>query len=187
MKRCHKFYGMEGRRYHWNDQSKLQILSLYLFSCSVTSDSLWSHGLQHTRLPYPSPTPGACSNSCPSSQWCHPNISSSVIPFSSCLQSFPASGSFQMSQFITSDGQSVWASASASVLPVNIQNWFPLDPIIACEILFVHGFVISVWIQFTITIFIQWVLFFLRQGAVPHGLQDLSSQAMAVKTLNPNH
>ena len=126
MKRCHKFYGMEGRRYHWNDQSKLQILSLYLFSCSVTSDSLWSHGLQHTRLPYPSPTPGACSNSCPLSWWCHPTILSNVVPFSSCLQSFLASGSFPMSQFFTSGGQSIGASASASVLSMNIQDWFPL-------------------------------------------------------------
>ena len=126
MKRCHKFYGMEGRRYHWNDQSKLQILSLYLFSCSVTSDSLWSHGLQHTRLPYPSPTPGACSNSCPLSWWCHPTILSNVVPFSSCLQSFLASGSFPMSQFFTSGGQSIGVSALASVLPKNIQGLFPL-------------------------------------------------------------
>ena len=71
-------------------------------------------------------SPGTCSNSCPSSQWCHPTISSSAIPFSSCLQSFPASGSFPVSQFFTSGGQSIWASASASVLPVNIQDWFPL-------------------------------------------------------------
>ena len=77
-------------------------------------------------LPYPSPTPGDCSNSCPSSQWCHPTIASSVVPFSSCLQSFPASGSFPMSQFLTSGGQSTVASASASVLPMNIQGWFPL-------------------------------------------------------------
>ena len=71
------------------------------FSCSVVSDSLWPHGLQHARLPCPLPSPGACSNSCPLSQWCHPTISSSFVPFSSCLQSFPASGSFPMSQFIT--------------------------------------------------------------------------------------
>ena len=90
------------------------------------SKSLWPHGLQHARLPFPSPAPGTCSNSCPSSQWCHPTISSSAIPFSSCLQSFPASGSFPVSQFFTSGGQSIWASASASVLPVNIQDWFPL-------------------------------------------------------------
>ena len=95
------------------------------FSRSVVSDSLWPHGLQHTRLPCPSPTPGACSNSRPSSQWCHSTISSSVIPFS-CLQSFPASGSFPMSQIFTSDGQSIGASASASVLPMNIQDGFPL-------------------------------------------------------------
>ena len=82
--------------------------------------------MQHTRLPCPSPTSRACSNSCSSSQWCHPTISSSVIPFSSCLQSFPASRSFQMSQFFTSGGQSIGISASASVLPMNIQAWFPL-------------------------------------------------------------
>ena len=92
---------------------------------SVMSDSLWPHGLQHTRLPCPSPTPGACSNSCPPSRWCHPTISSSVVPFF-CLQSFPVSGSFQMSQFFTSGGQSIEVSASASVLPMNIQDWFPL-------------------------------------------------------------
>ena len=88
------------------------------------SDYLWSHGLQHTRLRCPSPIPGACSNSCPSSRWCHPTISSSVVPFSSCLQSFPASGSFPVSQFFTSGGQSI--GASASVLPMNIQGWYPL-------------------------------------------------------------
>ena len=96
------------------------------FSRSVLSDSLWPHGLQHARLPCPSPTPGAYSNSRPSSWWCHPTISSSVVPFSSHLQSFPASGSFPMSQFFTSDGQSIGASASASVLPMNIQDWVPL-------------------------------------------------------------
>ena len=90
------------------------------------SDSLRSHGLQHTRLPCPSPTLRTYSNSCPSSQWCHLTISSSVIPFSSCLQSFPASGSFQMSQFFTSGGQNLGVSASTSVLPINIQDWFPL-------------------------------------------------------------
>ena len=78
------------------------------------------------RLPCPSPTPRACSNSCPSSRWCHPTISSSVIPFASCLQSFPASVSFPMSQLLSSGGQSIGASASASVLPMNIQGWFPL-------------------------------------------------------------
>ena len=90
------------------------------------SDSLWSHELQVVRLPCPSPTPRAYSNSCPLSQWCHPTISSSVVPFSSRLQLFPASGSFQISQFFTSGGQSIGVSASASVLPMNIQDWFPL-------------------------------------------------------------
>ena len=94
------------------------------FSCSVVSDSLQPHGLQHTSLPCPSPIPGACSNSCPSSQWCYPTISSSVIPFSSCLQSFPASGSFPVSQCFALGG--IGVSASASVLPMNIQDWFPL-------------------------------------------------------------
>ena len=90
------------------------------------SDSLWPHGLQHSRLPCPSTTPGACSNSSPWSRWCHPTISSSVVPFSSRLQSFPASGSFPRSQFFTSGGQSIRTSASASVLNINIQDWFPL-------------------------------------------------------------
>ena len=90
------------------------------------SDSLRAHGLQHARLPCPSPDPGACSNSCPSSQWYHPNISSSVGRFSSCPQSFPASGSCPRSQFLASGGQSTRVSASASILPMNIQDWFPL-------------------------------------------------------------
>ena len=90
------------------------------------SDSLRPHGLQYTRPPCPSPTPRAHSNSCPSNLRCHPTISSSVIPFSSCLQSFPASGSFQMSQFFAPGGQSIGVSASTSVLPMNIQDWFPL-------------------------------------------------------------
>ena len=95
------------------------------FSHSVMSDTLWTHGLQHARLPSSSSTPGACWNSCSSSRWCHPTISSSVIPFS-CLQSFPVSGSFKMSQFFASGGQSIGVSASASVLPMNIQDRFPL-------------------------------------------------------------
>ena len=96
---------------------------------SVTQSclTLQPHGLQHARLPCPSPIPGACSNSCPLSQWWHPTISSSVVPFSSCLQSFPALGSFPVSQFFTSGGQSIEVSASASVLPMNIQDWFPLE------------------------------------------------------------
>ena len=117
---------------HWSNNSfwKLSSILSHLFSvqfsCSVVSNSLWPHGLQHTRLPCPSPTPGACLNSCPSSQWCHLAISSSVIPFSSCLQFFPASGSFPKSQFFASGGQSIGVSASASVFPMNIQDWFPL-------------------------------------------------------------
>ena len=96
------------------------------FSRSVVSNTLRPHRLHNARSPCPSLTPGACSNLCPLSQWCHPTISSSVVPFFSCLQSFPASGSLPMSQFFASGGQSIGASASASVLPVNIQNWFPL-------------------------------------------------------------
>ena len=105
-----------------------QILSPYLllFSHSVVSDSLQPHGLQHARLPCPSPSPAACSNSCPLSQWCLPTISSFVIPFSSCLQSFLASESFLMSWLFESGGQSIRASASASALPMNIQVWCPL-------------------------------------------------------------
>ena len=96
------------------------------FSHSVVSDSLQPHGLQHARPPCPSPTPRVYSNSCPLSWWCYPTISSSVIPFSSRLQSFPASGSFQMSQLFASGGQSIGVSASASVLSMNIQDRFPL-------------------------------------------------------------
>ena len=96
------------------------------FRCLVLSDSLRPHGLQHTRPPCPSPTPRVYSNSCPLSCWCHPTISSSVVSFSTCLQSYPASGFFQMSQFFASGGQSIGVSASVSVLPMNIQNWFPL-------------------------------------------------------------
>ena len=95
------------------------------FNCSVVSDSLLPYGLQYPGLPCPSPTPRACSNSCPLSQWCHPVISSSIIPFS-CLQSLSASGSVLISQFFTSGGQSIGASASSSVLPMNIQDWFLL-------------------------------------------------------------
>ena len=97
------------------------------FCHSVVSDSLRPHGLQHARPPYPSPTPGVYSNLCLWSQRCHPTTSSSVIPFSSCPQSLPASGSFQMSPFFTSGGQSIGVSTSASVLPMNIQDWFPLE------------------------------------------------------------
>ena len=111
----------------FNDTSwRSSCICLYQFSHSVMSDSLWPHGLQHARLPCPSPTPGAYSSSCPLSPWWHPTILSSVITFSSCLQSFPASGSFQMSQFFTTGGQSIGVSASKSVLPMNPQDWSPL-------------------------------------------------------------
>ena len=103
---------------------KFILFSSVQFSHSVMSDSLWPHGLQHTRLPCPSPTPRACS--CPSSQWCHPTVSSSVVPFSSCLQSSLATGSFPMNQLFTSGGQSIGALFSATVFPMNIWNWFPL-------------------------------------------------------------
>ena len=102
----------------WSEISSVQ------FSSLVVSKSLWPHGMQHTRLPCPSPTPGVYSNSFPLSQWCHPTISSSVIPFSSCLQSFPATGSFQIDQFFALSGQSI--GVSTSVLSMNTQNWFPL-------------------------------------------------------------
>ena len=95
------------------------------FSCSVVSYSLWPHELQQARPPCPSQTPGVCSNSCPLSRWCHPAISSSVVPFSSCPQSLPASGSFPKNQLFTWGGQSIGVSASASVLPMNTQDWSP--------------------------------------------------------------
>ena len=123
---------------HLGQNDNMRLLS-YLFRCQmntnisiihfshwVVSDSLWPHELQHTRPSCPSPTLGVYSKSCPLSQWCHPTISSFVVPFSSHLQSFPSSGSFQMSQFSASGGQSIGVSASASVLPMNIQDWFPL-------------------------------------------------------------
>ena len=110
----------------WKGRGPLSEPLFSQFSCSVVSDSLQPHGLQPARPPCPSPTPGACLNSCPSSRWCHPTILFTVVPFSSCLPSFPASESFQMSQFFTSGGQSIGVSASASVLPMNIQGWFPL-------------------------------------------------------------
>ena len=105
---------------------KCRQFSSIQFSHSVMSNSLWPHRLQHARLPCPSPTPRAYSNSYPLSRRCHPTISFSVAPFSSCRQSFPASGSLQISQFSASGGQNFGVSASASVLPMNIQNWFPL-------------------------------------------------------------
>ena len=117
-------------RAHWMTSvtplsARPHITTQVQFRRSAVSDSLWPHGLQHARPPCPSPTPGVYSNSCPLSRWCHPTISSSVIPFSR-LQSFPASGSFPMSQFFTSGGKSIRVSASAAVFPMNIQDWFPL-------------------------------------------------------------
>ena len=112
--------------FRWPKQWCQDPLRELLFSHSVVSDSLRPCGLQHTRLPCPSLSPGVCPNSCPLSWWCHPTISFSVDPFSSSLRSFPASGSFQMSWLFASGGQSIGASVSASVLPVNIQGWFPL-------------------------------------------------------------
>ena len=112
---------------HWgkiNSKHHVVHILLLLFNHSVVSDSLWPHGLQHTRLPCPSLSPRVCSNSYSSSRWCHPAILSSVVPISSCLQSFPLSGSFPMSQLFTSGGQSI--GASASVLPMNTQDWISL-------------------------------------------------------------
>ena len=110
--------------------SFINFLSLYYhisqFSCSVVSDSLWPHDSQHARPPCSSQTPRVYSNPCPSSRWCSPAISSSVVPFSSCPQALPASGSFPMSQLFESGGQSTGVSASASVLPMNTQDWSPL-------------------------------------------------------------
>ena len=106
--------------------TKINLYSSLQFSHSVVSDSLQPHELQHPRPPCPSPTPGVYPNPCLSSQWCHPAISSSVIPFSSCPQSFPESGSFQMSQFFASGSQSIRVSASKSVLPMNTRDWSPL-------------------------------------------------------------
>ena len=111
--------------YHLSHQGSSYVLYSVRSSCLVLSDSLWPHGLQHAKLPSPSPTLGAYTNSCPLCRWCHPTSSSSVVPFPSCLQSFPESWSFQMSQFFTSGGQSIGVSASASVLPMSIQEWFP--------------------------------------------------------------
>ena len=114
-------------RYNWDRPLRYHAKWIVQFGRSVTSNSLQPHGLQHARPPCPSPTLGVYPNSCPLSQWCHPTISSSVVSFSSRPQFFPASGSFQMSQLFTSGGQSTGVSASASVLPMNTQDWSPLD------------------------------------------------------------
>ena len=121
-KTCSKCLRNYGQQHHYS--SNLRCYLLLLFIHSVMSNSLWPHGLQHARLPCPSLSPEVSSNSCPLSWWCRPTISSSVIPFSFCPQSFPASGSLPMSQLFTSGGQSI--GTSVSVLPVNIQSWFPL-------------------------------------------------------------
>ena len=132
--KCQLFgpYEKETSSFFWKHYLQRSLLpgtlwfSSVQFSHSVMSDSLWPHELQHTRPPCPSPTPGDHPNPCPLSWWCHPTISSSVVPFSSCPQSFPASGSFQMSQLFASGGQSIGVSASTSVLTMNTQDWFPL-------------------------------------------------------------
>ena len=116
----------ENQRIVWVEGIVRPGLSSVQVSRSVMSNSLWPHGLQHAKPPCPSPTPRDYSNSCSLSQWCHPIISFSVVPFSSHLQSFSASGSFPRSQFFTSGGHSIGASASGSVLPMNIQDWYPL-------------------------------------------------------------
>ena len=142
------------------------------FSHSVMSDSLQPRGLQHTRLPCKLPTPGTCSNSCPSSQWCHPTILSSIVPFSSCLQSFPASGSFPVSQFFALDGQSIGVSASALVLPMNI--WKSFQGLIS----FRMDWLDLLAVQGTLTSLLQhhsskasnlwWSAFFIVQLSHPH-------------------
>ena len=123
-----QFMGSQRVRHNWvtdSNRTDSKVNWLLLFSYSVVSESLWPHGLRHARLPCPSPSHGACSNSCPLSWWCHPTISSSIILFSSYLQSFPASGSFLTSRLFASSGESI--GASASVLLMNIQDWFPLE------------------------------------------------------------
>ena len=114
-------------KFKWNHLATVLFMISSKFSCSVVSNSLWPHKSQHTRPPCPSPTPRVYPNSCPSSRWCHPAISSSVIPFSSCPQSLPASESFPVSQLFAWGGQSIGVSALASVLPKNTQDWSPLE------------------------------------------------------------
>ena len=123
----------------------LNLYSSIQFNCSVMSDSLQPHEPQHSRPPCPSLTPGVYPNSCPLSRWCHPTISSSVVPVSFCLQSFPASGSFQMSQLFTSGGQNIGISASTSVLPMNTQDWFPLVKYTKIKIMW-----IIIWLLFVL-------------------------------------
>ena len=115
-----------GNVWQWWLHNRMNVFSSVQLSHSVESNSLRPYGLQHARPPCPSPTPGAYSNSCPLNRWCHPTTSSSVGPISSCLQSFPASGAFPMGQVFASGGQDIGVSASTSVLPMNIQDWFSL-------------------------------------------------------------
>ena len=124
--RCFLLYCKTGLILYVKEPGTRCDIYLVQFSLSVMSDSLRPHESQHARAPCPSPTPGVHSNSCPSSRWCHPAISSSVVPFSSCPQSLPASETFPMSQLFTWGGQSIGVSASASVLPMNTQDWSPL-------------------------------------------------------------
>ena len=121
-----QWYWCRKGRYSFIESCYFNLFSSVQFSCSDMSDSLWPHELQHARPLCPSPTPVVHPNPCPSSRWCHPTIPSSVVPFSSCPQSLPASGSFQISQLFTSGGQSIGVSASKSVLPMNTQDWSPL-------------------------------------------------------------
>ena len=125
-KYCTDINGWKIRDFYASFSHSLQRFSSVQFSHSVVSNSLRPHESQHSRPPCPSPTPGVYSNPCPSSQWCHPATSSSVIPFSSWPQSLPASGSFPMSQLFAWGGQGIGVSASASVLPMNTQDWSPL-------------------------------------------------------------
>ena len=123
----HMMAKSEFKLLHWINYKNNIWISTHLLAQSLSPvQTFRPQGLQHPRPPFPSPTPRVNSNSCPLSWWCHPTISSSVIPFSFCLQSFPASGSFQMSQLFASGGQSIGVSTSESVLPMNSQDWFPL-------------------------------------------------------------
>ena len=154
--------------WHWCGLVHWLWMELLLFIHLVMSDSFWPHELQHARPPWSSPTPGVHPNSCPLSGWCHPTISSSVIPFSSCPQSFPESGSFQMSQLFTSGGQSIGVLASTSVLPMNTQDWSPLG----CDrldLLAVQGTLKSLLQSHSSKASILWYsAFFIAQLSHPH-------------------
>ena len=163
------------------------MLFLLLFSHKVMSNSLWPHGLQHARSPCPSPSPRAYSNSCPLTRWCHPTIPSSVVLFSSCLQSFPALESFPMSRLSLTDGKSIGVSASASVLPMNNQDWFPLGltglisllskelPRVFSNTTFqkyqFHRVQLSLWSNLLIHTLVQFSRSVVSNSLQPHGLQ----------------